>query len=429
MAGKDHILKWSTAAASNTDIANIGIQGTNLVSNFDGAEREMMAEIAGVVTRQVDKAAGSYTPALTDHNQFWRCTGAVTLTLTAAATLTTGWCLWVRANGGAVTIDPSGAELIDGAATLVLADGQTALIICTGTAFSTVMQGNAGFGAAFPLKQDGRLTLTTAVPVTVSDVTAAATLYYTPYLGNVISLYTGTGWINRVFSEISFSLTGILTNGRPHDIFIWDSAGTAAFDRLAWNNDTTRAVALARQDGVLVQTSDHTRRYVGTIYATSTGTTEDSLAKRFLWNMYNRVRRPMSVYDATNSWNYTTATIRQANAAATNQIDFVRGLDEDCAEASIAVSLSNSLANVIVTAGIGQDATNAFAADSDMAYQAVAVVGTVQQLRATYRGNPGIGRHFLAWLEYSTASGTTTWYGDNNVPTIARSGIQGSVLA
>ena len=144
MAGKDHKLKWSTTAASNTDIANIGIQGTNLPSNFDNALREYMKEEADAVTRHVVKTVGSYTPVLTDHNQFWRCTGAVTLNLTAAATLTDGWALWIRANGGAVTIDPSGAETIDGAATLVLVDGQQAVVICTGTTFFTVMVGGTG---------------------------------------------------------------------------------------------------------------------------------------------------------------------------------------------------------------------------------------------------------------------------------------------
>jgi hypothetical protein len=137
----------------------------------------------------------------------------------------------------------------------------------------------------------------------------------------------------------------------------------------------------------------------------------------------------MGVFEATNSWNYTTATLRQANGNTANQLDFVRGRDEDSAEASIAASFSSTAPNVIVSGGIGLDAPNALAADSDAAYQAVAALGTVQQMRASYRGNPGIGRHFLAWLEYATASGTTTWYGDNNVVTIARSGIQGSVLA
>lgn len=43
---KNSINEFSTTAASNTDIGGIGIQGTNAVSNFDGAFRELMSQLA-----------------------------------------------------------------------------------------------------------------------------------------------------------------------------------------------------------------------------------------------------------------------------------------------------------------------------------------------------------------------------------------------
>jgi len=136
---KLQIIDWDTTAANNTDVGAIAIQGTSPISNFDNAMREIMAEHAAAVTRIVDKAAGSYTAAKTDHNQLWRATGAVTFNLTAAATLTTGWALWVKGDGGAITVDPAGAELINGAATLTVADGNSAFIVCTGTAFRAIV--------------------------------------------------------------------------------------------------------------------------------------------------------------------------------------------------------------------------------------------------------------------------------------------------
>jgi len=54
----------------------------------------------------------------------------------------------------------------------------------------------------------GRLTLTSGTPVTTSDVTAATSVYYTPYVGNKISLYNGWEWIFHEFSELSLSLSG-----------------------------------------------------------------------------------------------------------------------------------------------------------------------------------------------------------------------------
>ena len=135
MAG---VLEYSSTAASNTAINGIGIAGSNSVKNGDDALRQLMADTASAITKVVDKSAGTYTAAKSDNNQLWRATGAVTLNLTAAATLTSGWCLWVKADGGAVTVDPNSTEQINGATTLSIPDGGWAKIFCTGTAFQAV---------------------------------------------------------------------------------------------------------------------------------------------------------------------------------------------------------------------------------------------------------------------------------------------------
>ena len=44
-----------------------------------------------------------------------------------------------------------------------------------------------------------------------------------------------------------------------------------------------------------------------------------------------------------------------------------------------------------------------------------------------YKEHPGIGRHSLRWLERSTATGTTTWYGDQAAPSVYQSGIIGEI--
>lgn len=64
----------------------------------------------------------------------------------------------------------------------------------------------------------GRLTLTTVLPVTTSDVTAALVLYYTPYVGDQLALYDGTAWAAYALSEISIKATdsaqtGTMTSG------------------------------------------------------------------------------------------------------------------------------------------------------------------------------------------------------------------------
>ena len=132
------ILEYSSTPASNTTLNGIGIAGSNSVKNGDDALRQLMADTASAITKVVDKS-GSYTALKADFNQMIRATGTLTLNLTAAATLTAGWCLWVKADGGAVTVDPNSTEQINGATTLVVADGSSARIICTGTAFRAIV--------------------------------------------------------------------------------------------------------------------------------------------------------------------------------------------------------------------------------------------------------------------------------------------------
>ncbi len=57
----------------------------------------------------------------------------------------------------------------------------------------------------------GRLTLTTGVPVTTADVTAATTLYFTPYNGRKVGLFDGTRWQDYNFAEMHIHLTDVLS--------------------------------------------------------------------------------------------------------------------------------------------------------------------------------------------------------------------------
>lgn len=134
---KDSILDWDQTAGNNTDIGGIDIAEGCEAANINNAIREAMAQQADAVTRRVTKSA-NYTAVKTDYNQLIEFTAAATLSLTAAATLGDGWACLVKANGGAVTIDPNGSETIDGSTTKTLADGNYLAIFCNGTAFFTV---------------------------------------------------------------------------------------------------------------------------------------------------------------------------------------------------------------------------------------------------------------------------------------------------
>lgn len=268
----------------------------------------------------------------------------------------------------------------------------------------------------------GRLTLTTATPVTTSDVTAATTLYFALYGGDQIALYNGTVWVMFAISELSIAVPA--TTNQMYDVFVDYNGGTPALAVTAWTNDTTRATALTLQDGVLVLTGATGKRYVGSFRTTGvSGQTEDSVTKRFVWNYYHRVQRPVRVFEATNTWNYTTATWRQANNAATNQIALVIGVVEDMLGLT-AVGIASNGTGARMYAGIGQNVTNAPVANS------IGMIGSAQgveqQVRSEFLGYPAAGYSFWAWLEKSEATGTTTWYGDNGT-TDTQSGLSGWV--
>lgn len=272
---------------------------------------------------------------------------------------------------------------------------------------------------------DGRLTLTTLTPVTTADVTGATNIFWTPYTGNRVSLYNGTSWATLTFAEITIPL-GTITSGLPYDIFVYNNSGVITCEILAWNNTTTRTTGLVLQDGILSKSGATTRRYLGTFYTTSTTQTEDSIAKRYLWNYYNRVTRPLEHYEATASWNYTTATIRQANGAATNQVEVVVGVQESVIDLNLNVVVNNSAGAVPVSVGIGEDSTTTFTRGW---FTDAAVTLNTSTLGGRFTKFPAIGRHVYSWNEWSTAgTGTTTWFANYaSAGGTVVAGIEGSI--
>lgn len=89
----------------------------------------------------VTKSA-AYTAVKADKATAFRFTAAATLSLPAAETLGANWWCEVQATNGYVTIDPNGAETVDGTATAIIQTGQIARISCNGTAFATEIVGN-----------------------------------------------------------------------------------------------------------------------------------------------------------------------------------------------------------------------------------------------------------------------------------------------
>lgn len=301
-----------------------------------------------------------------------------------------------------------------------------------------------------------RLSLT-GVSVPTTDQSGATSIRWTAHKHNLMPLFDGTRWGNYAVADLTLSLdpdsghTYYHQSGKIFDLYVDYNAGTP---RLAasrpWDSDSTRnsGAGISREAtyGRYVNTSTMTVRfgtasgdtvskdagallYVGTFRASADGQVTDSAIKRFLWNAYNRVPRHMRAIEGTDTWTYTTAAYRQVRADIANQLDFVRGLDEDIVTAYANGAYANDNVGVQARTAIGLDVTNAPVTGCLISYGQTPVANQAVTTFAQWKGLPGIGRRFLTWLEYSAATGTTTWGGDNGNANLQQTGIHGEIWA
>lgn len=99
--------------------------------------------LAGRAWRRQSKSAG-YTVVATDNTTLLNCTAALTLSLTAVASLGNGFMFIVNANGGDVVLDPNSTETINGASTRTVTNGDMALVFCDGVEFWCISIARAG---------------------------------------------------------------------------------------------------------------------------------------------------------------------------------------------------------------------------------------------------------------------------------------------
>lgn len=278
----------------------------------------------------------------------------------------------------------------------------------------------------------GRLTLTSGTPVTTSDVTGATSVYYTPYIHDRISLWTGDYWKTVQFTEQTLAL-GTITSGLPYDVFGYLSSGALAVEKLAWTNGTTRATAITLQDGRYCKSGAKDRLYLGTFYTTATTTTEDSDTKRFLWNQYNQVDRRLRKYETTATWTYGSATTwRSANNSTANRVEIVTG-NSVLLDLVLCVLIQSDKGESGIVS-IGEDSTSTPVADiisSGYFYLNQSDAGTLvgdSSAVARLQKYPAVGYHYYQWLERADVI-TPLFFGDDSSAVTYRTGLSGNIKA
>lgn len=319
------------------------------------------------------------------------------------------------------------------------------LYICTttGTASTAVWTAvNASAAVNAVPHPQGRLTLTSATPVLAGDVSAGTTLYYTPFIGNLVPIYNGTSTLPTVFSELSLSLVAQHAANTIYDVFVFSNSGVLTLATgPAWSSSTAGSGArgtgagttqLTRLNGFWVNSVSMTGRngsttytiganlalYVGSIFVDgSAGQLTCHVAagqsrKWAVWNAYNRQKIINIVTDSTASWNYTTATWRQSRATAGNTGAVFCGLPEEYVSVHFSQNTAPSGDSPGIEIGIGVNSTTA---QSGRSGGLVYANGTTSRLDANsfYLLTPRIGINNINCLEIGNGTGASTFYGAN----------------
>ncbi len=427
----------------------------------------MMPVVAAITLAAARTAMGVISdPTTTEGDLIYRHSAALArLAVGAANTLLTSngtdpaWTT-LSATLDALFSSSQGAILFRGAATWgALAPG-------TAGQFLETLGAGANVAWAFPsssgaaLIPNGRLTLVSGTPVMTTTQSAKSSVFYTPYNGGYVPIYNGAIFTNNAFAELTLALdnnaghTGYQQSGKLFDLFVflnsnvvtlatgpaWSSstargagAGTTELQMLngIWTNKNTLVAKIDATSSTVMVTANQAT-YVGTILASADGQTQfvfgalgaNGTAAAFnVWNCYNRVSVATFVQDTTDSWNYSTATWRSANASATMRASFIQGLAEDAFEARYIVASSDTKTNGndIRANAIGYDATNAVASGCSPGNAFLGAVtfgdastgSPILSMIATFSKNGDLGSHFCQAIEWSTGDGTTTWVGDN----------------
>ena len=268
-----------------------------------------------------------------------------------------------------------------------------------------------------------RLSLSSTVAVPTADVINGTNLYLFPYGGNRIALYDGTRWnLVSIGGGITYSLTPLSAANTVYDIFYDWNAGSPVVGRSTWASTATRATALAYQDGIPYCDNISSRRYLGTVYTSGSGTVTDSVLQRGVWNYRNRIARKLFVADPAANWVDNNNTWHQLHSSTSNQVGCMIGLSEDLLSFQlISFSYDTVAGGGGVQIGVGENSTSSPLFYNQSNYQVNSVA--VQGISLGYI-NPVVGYNIYSYLCncYFTA-GSITFIGGG--PT----SMSGSVMA
>lgn len=402
------------------------LPGTVIVSSQVNAN---FSTIAGVVNGNLDNsnlsAGANISLSKLNNTQTFldlQATGT-TLAVGAGQTGDTVERIGMLGNGQLV-FGPGGATAIDTSLTRTAVSTLQLNTGTTGTPATFDMAGgniiNASVGV--PSIQGLRVTISSTLPVPADGT--STTLYVLPFTSGYISLYNASSiWVTDLVTSLSIAVPA--TTSTIYDVYVYDNSGVAAMGLAVWSGATppTRG----NQNGVPWTNGNKIYRWIGCIATNGvSGTTEDDIGARLIWNYNNQVPRPVFAQVATASWSTTSTSWRAVDANTTvgqGRAQILCGL----ANAGITLTyqqLSAVSAGNYIGAGIG---VNSATAPSGIFANQIVGSGQVTNI-ANYTGVQAVGVNYYQMLEIAYAGVSITQYGNDVTLPVSPSALYGLVL-
>ncbi len=272
-------------------------------------------------------------------------------------------------------------------------------------------------------------------------MSSAPTIYFTPFVNDVVSIYDGTSFIPQQFAELALALdpdaghAGYHQIGKSFFLGVFLSGGALKLGSgVAWESNSATGIGAGTCEAEIYQgrlvnkfamivrfgsgsadtVSVPARQFtiVGGFRANANGVTSDDATMRFLSNLYNVVPRAMRAIDGSSTpYIYSAAAFRPVNNdTAGNIIYWFHCAPGRLVTVNAQHHVSNSAAGASPSNGIGLDSVSAKVSGSLFVVQTTAGPGVITAPVAKYRGYPGQGLHYATHLETGDGTGTTTWY-------------------
>lgn len=180
--------EWTGSTVTEGQFKTAQNQLRQFLADLLGTTGTQTAALAalGALAGAVNSLTVATTVVSAHRGRVLMVSGTWTLSLTAAATLGAGFSVGVvNIGGGTVTINPAGAETVDGATTLVLSSGNSCILVTDGTIWRTLgLRQNSGvapasYGDATNVPQitvnaEGKVTAAGNVPISLGEVNTGA---------------------------------------------------------------------------------------------------------------------------------------------------------------------------------------------------------------------------------------------------------------